>query len=208
MLNDNLNAIDKWLAQNANKIATLSLRKPASMKEIEELENAVGKSLPEDFKQLYAWHDGLDNQENMANLFYGMDFVPIEFVQKHHFQQNGVSSDEPMPLERADKEIKTENLSNPNWVKFASDGGRTGFYLDLDPTEFGHYGQIIFIDLDYQMGILVANSTEQLIKDFLQDLQNGEYFLNEEALEDDNHFLELAQEIDIVNWFKSTKWKR
>ena len=87
MLNENLKAIDKWLEENANKIATQSLRAPASIADIEKLEKAVGKPLPEDFKQLYLWHDGLDNAPNVGNLFYAMDFVPIEFVEKRVISQ-------------------------------------------------------------------------------------------------------------------------
>lgn len=207
MLNENLKAIDKWLEENANKIATQSLRAPASIADIEKLEKAVGKPLPEDFKQLYLWHDGLDNAPNVGNLFYAMDFVPIEFVEKRVISQKENQPDDPIPLERTDIGIKTENITNPNWIKFASDCARTGFYLDLDPTASGNYGQIIFVDLDYQIALLVASSTKQLVSDFLQDLLNNKYFLNEEALEDGNHFLALDAEIDIINWFKSEKWK-
>ena len=82
------------------------------------------------------------------------------------------------------------------------------FILDLSPTQNGKYGQIIFIDDEEEIGILVANSTAQLVENFKNDLENQLYYLNEDALEDENHFLEVDDKIDIVNWYASEVWKR
>lgn len=51
-----------------------------------------------------------------------------------------------------------------DWIQFAHDGGRTGLYMDLAPTGKGNSGQIIFIDHEYNLGILVANSLRDLLE--------------------------------------------
>lgn len=62
--------------------------------------------------------------------------------------------------------------------------------------------------MEYEVGILVADSMTQLIENFLSDLEHGLYQLNEEALEDDNEFLECDESIDLINWHNSEKWAR
>src|SRR5690606_4837857 len=111
-------------------------------------------------------------------------------------------------LKKADKEIDTTNIYNLGWVKFAFDGAHTHLYLDLSPTQRGRYGQIIFIDDEYEIGILVASSTSQLVENFAADLHQGLYHLDENALEDGNHYLTTDAKIDIINWRVSEKWRR
>ena len=81
-------------------------------------------------------------------------------------------------------------------------------YLDLAPTESGKIGQIIFVDHEYSVAILVADSMFALVQQFSEDLQQGLYHLNEDALEDDNEFLETDVSIDLVNWHNSTRWQK
>ncbi len=79
----------------------------------------------------------------------------------------------------------------------------------MAPTTLGgEVGQIIFIDMEYEIGILVADSMAQLIENFLSDLEHGLYRLNEEALEGGNTFLECDESIDLINWSGSVRGKR
>lgn len=43
---------------------------------------------------------------------------------------------------------------------------------------------------------------------FSDDLDNDLYQLNEDALEDENEFLESDAAIDLVNWHMSERWAR
>jgi cell wall assembly regulator SMI1 len=206
MIETGLAAIEEWLRTNAEKIAALSLQKPAIERELQELEKAISKELPQDFKQLYRWHNGLTDDENPGNLFFGMDFFPIDRIISEHCERT--EQTQKFALEKADPEIDATNIFNPGWVKFGFDGSHTGLYLDLSPTETGQYGQIIFIDEELETGILVANSTTDLVNNFAKDLENGLYSLNPSALEDGHHYLEADKSIDIINWFASERWHR
>lgn len=200
--------IEKWLMENAIKILNLSLQKPATEDEIKELETATGKNLPGDFKELYLWHNGLNDQENFGSLFYGMDFFPVSrIIEEYRYKKEHYAS-ENIPLKKADKEIDSASMFNINWIKFAFDGSHTSLLIDLAPASQGTYGQIIFIDDEYETGILVANSTAELIEKFKNDLENNLYQLDEDALEDENHYLTADKAIDIVNWETSEIWNR
>jgi len=60
-MKENFEKIENWLKENAKKILELSLQKPATQDEISELEKIAGKELPDDFKELYLWHNGLND---------------------------------------------------------------------------------------------------------------------------------------------------
>ncbi|MBZ4188117.1 SMI1/KNR4 family protein [Niabella beijingensis] len=207
MIHQDFEQIDNWLRQHAEKIAVHSLQPPATEAALEKLETAIGKPLPTDFKKLYQWHNGLSDTENFGSLFFGMDFFSIDRIITEYGGQRDAASD-IIPLKKADMEIEASNLFNPSWIQFAFDGSHTGLYLDLAPAAAGQIGQIIFIDTEYDTGICVASSTAGLVADFAKYLRNGLYHLAEDALEDDNHYLEADDTIDIVNWQTSERWRR
>jgi cell wall assembly regulator SMI1 len=68
-MKQNFEQIENWLKENAEKIAEFSLQKPATENEINELEKTIGKDLPSDFKELYLWHNGLNDEENLEAFF-------------------------------------------------------------------------------------------------------------------------------------------
>lgn len=202
MMNENLRKIDTWLQEHAPKIFELSLNPPATAEELDNFEGYLGCELPQDFKDLYYWHNGMNDEDNMGSLFQGMEFLSLENIK---VQRSGFE-DEEAPLEHTDPQVKKDNVFNNKWIKFSHDGGRTGLYLDLDPTELGTVGQIIFVDIDYDVGFFVAKSITDLVSVFLNDLNNQLYFLSEDALDDDQEFLEANSTIDIVNWNNSERW--
>jgi cell wall assembly regulator SMI1 len=205
---ENFQQIEKWLNDNASKILKQSLQDPATSDEIFELEQRIGKNIPDDFKALYLWHNGLSDDENFGSLFFGIDFFPIDRIIADYIDKKENYSNEAFPLDKSDPEIDPSNIYNNNWIKFAFDGSHTGLYLDLAPSTNGTYGQIIFIDDEYSAGILVAKSTTTLIANFAEDLTKNLYHLDEDALEDGNHYLTTDPKIDIVNWEMSDRWRR
>ena len=206
MLVDTLAAVAKWLGKYAKRIARRSLRPAATEEQLLQLEQVVGCPLPADFRQLYRWHDGLTEEENMGSLFYGMDCWPIATILAAY--QAKTANHQPVPVLRADPQLATSNLFNPGWLQFCSDGSRTGLYLDLAPSRTGTNGQILFIDPEYETGLLVAHSTTDLAAQFLADLTAGLYTLEPDALEDGEHFLLPDSTIDLLNWQQSTRWQR
>ncbi|RZG82730.1 SMI1/KNR4 family protein [Acinetobacter sp. WCHAc060033] len=207
MIQQQLENIQKWLVQHASKIADQSLNPSASISEIEQFEQKLSKRLPEAFKDLYSWHNGMNEAENLGNLFYGMELFSLDRILQYRANLADLAN-AGLSLEHTDPQINPDNAHNPEWIIFAHDGGRTGLYLDLAPTSQGKVGQIIFVDVDFDVAILVADSIEALVNDFASDLMAGLYELNEDALEDENEFLECDGSIDLVNWHNSQRWAR
>lgn len=207
-MEEDFEKIENWLKGNAQRILDHSLKKPATEIQINVLEKTIGKILPADFKALYFWHNGLGDQENFGSLFYGMDLFPIDRIIEQYLYKKENYASENIPLQETDKEIDPSDIDNINWIKFAFDGSHTGLFIDLAPSSDGNYGQIIFIDNEYETGILVANSTAELVKNFKNDLENDLYQLDQDALEDGNDYLTADPRIDIINWEKSEIWKR
>jgi len=204
MIAETFDNITAWLKDNAPKILEQSLQSGATEAQLNELESVIGIQLPDDFKELYKLHNGLSDDENVGSLFFGMQFYPIASIIMDYEQNASIPV---TALLKWDPEIDQSNLYNPRWVTFAFDGAHTSLKMDLAPTEEGNYGQIIFIDDEYEVGILVAGSIIELLVNFASDLENGLYHLAEDALEEGDEFLSPDDSIDIVNWYQSDKWK-
>lgn len=229
-MQENLKFIDNWLKENANKIYELSLNPPAQESQLAELEQLIGKPLPEDFKELYRWHNGLNHKVHMGSLFYGYDFWDLDKVIERFkcelnlgasFREKSISY-----IEKYDEKINLKSfIDNPSWLQFCHDGSRTGFYLDLNPSSLGIYGQVIFIDDDYNLIFVMASSITELVSTVAEDMKNGKYQLSDDYLEDDEdedddedeentvhekayseHILEVDYDIDILNRKKDGRW--
>jgi cell wall assembly regulator SMI1 len=208
MVKNQLSQITNWLKKNAPRIEAYSLNKPATEEDISRLKK-ITKEIPSDFLDLYRTHNGINDHENWGNFFYGMLFFSIdEIIADQDFRTSQSKNTEPITLKNCDPEIDGTNFYNLNWIGFASDGARSNLRLDLSPSEKGTYGQVIFVDGDYNTALLVAPSIADLLNDFAKDLESGLYTLSAEALEDGQHFLEPDQTIDIGNWHHIDKWKK
>lgn len=210
-LNLQFQQIEQWLLQHASKIVTESLKPPARIEQLNQLEEILKKPLPDDFKALYLWHDGMhtDDAKNAGNLFYGLSFFDIDFVRDNYIEVRDSQEDELYAID-SDPEINGQNHRNPLWLKFGHDWSRCSIAIDLNPVDPKDYGQVVFIDYDFQAVLVVAPSITALVETFVSDLQQNKYYLVPEALEDDTHFIDAVSEIDLLNWSsdKCIRFKR
>lgn len=206
IVSQTLAQIEHWLRQHAPNLAADSLQPGVTAQQLLNLENRIAKPLPDAFKALYLWHNGLSDQDNCGSLFYAMDFFCIEQIEELYIRKSDMV-DALVGLKRAQSGIDAHNAFNSNWIKFVGDGAAAGLYLDLAPTAQGQYGQIIFIDEQDEIAWIVADSVQQLIEGFYADLQQGCYQLDEDALEDGHEFLQCDDSIDLINWQYSQRWK-
>ncbi|MCR5890038.1 SMI1/KNR4 family protein [Hymenobacter sp. J193] len=207
MVSDSLHLIETWLATHAPRILHVSLNPGASEEALAALEKVLGRPLPDDYKALYRWHNGLDEEvENFGNFVYGLSFLPLEEVAANFHSRT--QHTEAVPLEHTTAEVRADHVLNPYWLSLGFDGSHAWLYVDLDPTPAGTYGQVIFLDEVEETAFLVADSVTSLLTGFAQDLQQGLYSLNPDALEeDDNEFLAPDPTIDLVNWYNASRWQ-
>lgn len=200
-----LDRIESWLATHAPRIKEFSLNPPAGQAEFDRLETLIGQGLPEDFKTLYRWHNGLNSETNIGSLVYGLDFYPLDKVERElaFYRKQWF-----LPSKANSSAIATDHKTWPLWLPIADDGGgRVVLCLDLSPSPSGRKGQVIFLDSEEDIAILVAASTADLLKEFADDLEAGRYQLDPAALEEGEHFLSPDTSIDLDNWWQSDRFE-
>jgi cell wall assembly regulator SMI1 len=203
--------IHKWLEANAPKILA-SLNPGASDEEIAAAERSIGDPMPPDWRELYRVHNGLNQTSGYGNLFHGLNFFDLERVVREitqdRLQSESLGSDYvPVEVRKADTGIRRDDVFNLRWIALGHDWSRLLIRIDLDPGAGGQMGQVICVDSEFQVAIRLAVSVSRFIHDFAEDLEHGKYFLNAEALEEGREFLDCVPEIDVVNWWKSPRWK-
>jgi len=193
----------EWLSVNAPKIVE-ALQSPASTNKLEELESLVGCKLPESLISLYKTYNGI-NPDLFANFAYGIPLISIEQViekvTEFEVPNDGVK------LTHSDEGIKGSYTFGKLRLPIGDDSGTCLICVDLDPESNGKYGQVILIDYDCNVALKLADSVKEYIELFASDLIDGRYTLQEDALEDDVHWLKPESSIDPGNWFNSPTWK-
>jgi cell wall assembly regulator SMI1 len=197
--------IHDWLSAHAPKILA-NLNPPATAQEIQEAEQVFALEMPEEWKELYRTHNGMNSEGNLGSLFYGMQFLTLQEAIRE-FKNNDVPVDNLEPVRAADSGIRREDIFNPKWIAFAHDGGETLLHVDMDPAPTGTAGQVIFTDHADDTVILLNKNLLQFMKQFVDDLAAGRYFLNQEALAEGDEFLDCKPDIDVINWSFSSRWE-
>ena len=187
-----------------------SLNFPVAEDTIQKLQKLTTQTLPESFCSVYRVHNGIDNEsKNSSNFFYGLTWFSLEETI-NWYEERIKSYDKTITIaiENADKEIYAQDAQTLAWIPIAWDCSSCFLFLDLNPTDKGTYGQVIFYDSEFSRAICVASSMEALLQQFAQDISNGLYSINEEAKEEDgDEFLETNESIDLINWDGNTRWK-
>src|SRR5579871_4550797 len=99
-----------------------SLRPPATEAQIARVEAIIGRTLPEDYKELYRLHDG---QSDDNGLFFGPGFIDLEWVERYWRSLDEFYRDETLweldldCISVPDGWIQ-ERYNSPGWIPFAS----------------------------------------------------------------------------------------
>jgi cell wall assembly regulator SMI1 len=174
--------IEQWLSENAPNILN-TLNEGADEEKIAHLEELVGKKLPESFKEFYETHDG--QQPGSDGLIDAEELLCLdsiidewinwkELLDKKYFEDNGV----PFAAE-PDEEVQN-TWWNTLWIPITKDPDGNHYCLDLNPTKAGHKGQIIKVWHDSPEREFIAESFEEWIAHFAEEMENGDYVYSEE----------------------------
>ena len=197
-----LNRAKECLAKLAPQILG-ALQGPASQEEFDQLVEITGTPLPEGFLRLYGEHNGTDPNQ-FVNFFYGYTFLGLDECIRQSADYANIENS--TVLKNADSGIKTNYVFGACRVPIGDDKGTSLICVDLDPAPGGTFGQVILLDYDSNVALALADSIEKFIEDFSNDLANGRYTLNQEALEAGEHWLETDAEIDLINWYGTQRW--
>lgn len=125
----------------------LGLQQGASEEEFRDVETGLGFSLSEEMKDLYRVHNGQVREIGTECFVRNLTLSPLaEVLENWRFLQEEFEPDEMEP--EADAEIKPMAW-NPKWIPIASNGGGDYLCLDMDPSERGQAGQVLYFWHDW-----------------------------------------------------------
>jgi cell wall assembly regulator SMI1 len=180
--------IEAWLAAHAPHLLR-DLRKGAAASTLAKLEAQVQRDLPEPVRAFYAVHDG---QKSVCpkGIFYSLQFMPLARVleaQRLWAQLVDMNDDLAYAMRSSPSGYIKPVYANPLWIPFAHDQSGNHLGIDLDPDTEGSEGQVIVFGRDENRKRLVAQSFEEFINLFVEQLEAGNFVIQEKILDFKNY---------------------
>lgn len=175
--------IENWMSTYA-PFTWLQLPSGASEEELQQVEAALGMTLPLDFKTSYRMHNG----QFCVDLVTRMEIMPLQDILEHWKEMKALSEDgvfdDMKPYYFFDPIcIQSHWQTGPiqpvwwhtQWIPFGTDGTGNHCCLDLAPASGGAVGQVI--DWDHECGPsrTLFSNFEQLLSTFADQLEAGYY---------------------------------
>jgi cell wall assembly regulator SMI1 len=174
--------IESWLGANAPKILAGLL--PGAIDEaIRSTEEQLAVCFPRDVRASYAIHDG---QRGTAPSFMGeWDLLSLEAVVKQWNLLKELL--DAGTFTSADAVVETVgpvrgNWWNAKWIPVTHNGAGDFYCLDMDPAPGGKQGQIITYWHVNTPREKIADSFQELMKKFADDLYADKYRVKEDML--------------------------
>jgi len=205
--------LESWLKTHLPRVVK-ALRPPATEAQLNHLQATVGTTLPEDFRNLYRWHDG-QTEEVFAGPWPGLRMMPLTVVEKQwtfwdHVLDGETDEGREMydePIVSVQLGVIKEKYINRGWIPFADGGGGNFLGIDLDPGPNGRHGQVINFGRDQDLKRVVAPSISAFTEWVLTLLRSGNYFI--ETMKDGDIDFGLAEpRTDDFLWALSTLLKQ
>lgn len=184
------------------------LRSGLPQEQWQTLEEKLGVTLPNSFKDFYAVHDGQENK-TAGGFFFGLEFLPFAGVMAQWENWHTIiGSNNPEKLREDccyDCQSLTPNAikvtyANNLWIPFAHDWGGNHLGIDLDPDTKGTVGQVINFGRDEEHKVVIAKSFEAFMEWFVGELEAGHYVIDKtektwlaHGSEPETHFLDTAK---------------
>lgn len=182
-----LNELEAWLRNHLPEVAA-DLNPGATENDLKGFSSVLDVRLPDDFLQLYAWHNGQGMSVN-AGPWYGLNFLPLDRVQHEcEMWRQVLEESSPESLMNLAQHMKStppgfvkRQYANALWIPFAYDWGGNFLGVDLSPDEQGTYGQVINFGRDEERKIAVSPSISAFVSWILNELNAGNFNIKEEG---------------------------
>ena len=173
--------------------AAQELNSPATQDELNAVERELGVDFPDDFRQLYLWHDG---EKGDIFLFDSYRMYPLSEVMEVNLAwRKSMRREEKRDAD--DSGVFKDCTANEKWIAFGDNGGNSILLLDLDPGREGVYGQILeSCDGENECEF---TGVRTFLADISQRISSGEIAWDEEAGCFQDSTAESVQEIKTLN---------
>lgn len=174
--------LKQWLAQQS-ELEKFELNPPATQADLLALETDLQIELPQSFKDFLLCHNG---QSGHMGIIDGMTLFSVSQMLECSQDWMQFLEDEKEWLAEAAAEGDGERHEgvcheiqdvwwSKKWLPFAIDAGGNVICLDFEPTDVGHYGQVIQMWHDDFDRAFIAPSFEAYFKDYVARIMAGEY---------------------------------
>jgi cell wall assembly regulator SMI1 len=157
---------------------------PASAKELQDFETAIGADLPKDVRDSYRVYNG---QCAGLGIVYGLEVVSLRESLSHWktwvkgyekcLKDNTASSLDEDCSSFPDGFVRPVYF-DPGWVPLTYDSGGNHIGVDLNPGPKGTRGQVIVFGRDDEFHTVLALSWGQFLTDLADELESGNYQLD------------------------------
>lgn len=156
-----------------------SLNPPATDEQIQRLQEALGRTLPDDYVACLKIHNG--QATNGGGMFDGSEFLSTDEILAQWTVWKEL-------LDGGDfADIKSDPASgirddwwNAGWIPFTHNGGGDHLCLDLVPETSGSLGQVITMWHDSGERELVAPNFENWFKSYIKQVFSGAIVYSDE----------------------------
>ena len=178
---------ENWLAENSSEVLN-ELNDGCNLEQFLEVEDEIGLKLPQSFKDFYLIHNG-QKDEDYFGLFYGVSLLPLNKILEEMRVWNGIINEygEEGMKENFDygqvsfnpDKLKAQ-YANKKWIPFAIICDNCYLGLDFDPETNGIVGQVINFGREEEQKAVLANSFEEFIDWYIQEIERGNYLVYSE----------------------------
>lgn len=159
------------------------LNSPATIFQIEEIENKMELSFPSELRDLYLINNGQVSCNKFEGFFYGLRFITLDELYDTwllHYSLCKGKTEEDMAKLYGTYKCYPENTVktcyvNKNWIPFAADTCGNYIGIDSDPDVEGVKGQIIIYGRDETERVVVSHKLIDYIALMIEELKKGNY---------------------------------
>jgi len=153
-------------------MSIFKLNPSASQSEITDLEEHLGVELPLSLKEILLKHNG---QDSGVGLFFGLQFLSVSGIKSqwdtwYSLKDDGLNEELSDSMSSRPTGFIKALYLNPKWIPLTFDYGGNHIGIDFDPDQQGKIGQIIAFGRDDDQKKLFANSFDEFIALFLEQL--------------------------------------
>lgn len=172
------------IIKNIHPKAYQSLNPPATDAQIEQLQNELGVTLPESFKDYLKVCNGQQHNDYEHLLFGYNAFLSVEDIIETWHMQMELFADEP-PIEHLSENKIQPVIWDKNWVPFTDFEGSSMLVLDLNAGKNGTNGQVFANSLAMDVEadeVVIADSFAVFSQNLLAILQQNQYEIYDDVI--------------------------
>ncbi len=206
-LKNSIARILRWVEENSPQTIS-QLNPPTTDAEIEAVEYKIGISLPQTFKGLLKVFNGEKGEGWLTLLGDRNQMLSCQAIVEQYELEQKIGQQLYNPSrETIDfwRDRVAENvifisgavkplMLHPKWVPFTCMNGDVFRYFDCAPASGGTIGQVIEVDYEGCSYQVLADSLEEFLANYAQQLENGEFTVQEDG------FIESINESGDMMW--------